>query len=449
MFKPAKIVVVGGNAAGPAAAAKAKRVNPGAKVIMFEAGEFISTGTCEIPYVLSGDIQDYKELITYTPNRFREEKNVEVYINCEVIRINRQKKSVTVYNNKEKKEFEENYDSLILAAGSIPKPVSDFPEFAVNLFTLKNINDLIRINDFIKSKEINSVVIIGAGYIGLEAADAFHTTGKDVILVERENLPLPYTEPEIQMLILQLLKKSNILFCGSAEKLIPGIHNGIIHSININGRIVEPDIVISAAGVVPNTLLARDAGLEISPIGGIKVDRKLRTSDPYIWVCGDSIGFLNEVTGQIDYFPLATIAHDYAHIAGENAAGGNAIAFPVVKNIAVKILNRFQVSVGITSREARVHGIPFKSVESTAFNLVKVMPGSEQIYGKIIYHAVNKNLLGGAFFGGREVSGYGDLISAFIRNKIPGNVLGELNYNYTPPLSPFINLLSILGRKIK
>jgi NADPH-dependent 2,4-dienoyl-CoA reductase/sulfur reductase-like enzyme len=449
LFKPAKITVVGGNAAGPAAAAKAKRVNPDAKVIMFESGEFISTGTCEIPYVISGDIPDYKEIITFTPEKFKAEKNVNVYTGCEVIRINRQKQSVTVYNKRQHKEFEERYDSLILATGSIPKIIPSFPEFAVNLFTMKNIPDLINVMNYTKSKNIDSVVIIGSGYIGLEAADAFYDLKKEVTIVEKENLPLPYSEPEIQLLIQELLKKRNVIFLGGFKKFIPLIENGLIQSINIDGRIVQSDIVISAIGFVPNNILAREAGLDISEKGGIKVDRKLRTSDSHIWACGDNIEILNEVTKQNDYFPVATVAHQFAHVAGENAAGGNAVTSSVVRNIAIKILDKYQVSVGITSKEAKEQGIPFKSVDAVTTNLVKVMPESEQVYGKILYNAVNKNILGAAFFGGKEVSGYGDLISAFIKNKIPGKILGELNYNYTPPLSPFINLLSILGRKIK
>jgi NADPH-dependent 2,4-dienoyl-CoA reductase/sulfur reductase-like enzyme len=449
LFKPSKIIVAGGNAAGSAAAAKAGRVNPEAKIIMFESGEFISTGTCEIPYVLSGEIADYKDIILFSPEKFKKEKNVDVYTGCEIISINRQKQSVKVYNKREHKEFDEKYDSLILATGSVPKTIPGFPEFAVNLFTMKNIGDLIHITDFVKSGEINSVVIIGAGYIGLEAADAFHNLGKEVTIIEKEKRPLPYAEPEIQSLIHELLKNNNISFHSSFGKLTPGIENGLIRSINIDGRIVEPDIVISAVGFLPNTALAKEAGLEISVKGGIKTDKKLRTSDIHIWACGDNIEILNEVTRQNDYLPVASLAHDFGHIAGENAAGGNAFANSVVKNIAVKILDRFHVSIGITAKEAKEHGIPFKSVEAVAPNLVKVMPGSEQVFGKIVYHALNKYILGAEFFGGREVSGYGDLISAFIKSKTPVKNLAELNYNYTPPLSPFINLLSILGRKIK
>ncbi len=245
------------------------------------------------------------------------------------------------------------------------------------------------------------------------------------------------------------LKKIISFFIAASRELSVNSENGFIRNLNIDGRIINTEIIISSTGFYPNNILAKDAGLGLTSIGGIKVDRKLKTTDPNIWACGDNIEIINAVTKKPDYFPVATIAHDFAHIAGENAAGGNAVSNPVVKNIAVKIMDKFQVSVGITEKAASENNIPFKSVQGSAPNIVKVMPGSEPVFGKLVYHPLNKNILGAEFFGGREVSGYGNLISALIQNKTPAYVLGELNYNYTPPLSPLINLLSILGRKIK
>ncbi len=449
MFKPSKIIVVGGNAAGPAAAAKAKRINRDADVLMFESGDFISTGTCEIPYVLSGEIPEFEQLVIFTPEQFRKEKGVKVFTGCEVININRGKKIVKVYNHKTHKEFEENYDSLILATGSTTRKIPGFPEAAPNLYNLKDIQDLKNLSEFINSKNAESVVIIGSGYIGLEAADAFHKRGKEVTIIEKEKLPLPQTEPEVSLLILELLKKNNIRFYGSFKNLSPSTEKGFIRAVNIDGRIIEADLVISAVGIIPNKELAENAGIQITPKGCIRVDRNLRTSDMNIWACGDNIEIVNFITKNNDYIPVATVAHDFAHIAGENAAGGSASADAVVKNVAVKIMDNFQVSVGITESEAKQNAIPFKSIQAVTSNLVKVMPGSQQVFGKLVYHAVNKYILGAAFFGGREVSGYGNLISALIKLKLPAGILGEINYNYTPPLSPLINLLSILGRKVK
>lgn len=449
MLRPRKIIVVGGNAAGPAAAAKARRVSPDSEVLMFESGDYISTGTCEIPYVLSGEIHGYEEIITYTPEDFRREKGVKVFTNCKVLSIDRIKKTIRVYNSKLRKEYDESYDSLILATGSIPVSIPGFPEFSPNVFTLKNITDLQNVMKFIKARDINSVVIFGSGYIGLEAADAFHTLGLDVTLVEKAKLPLPYTEPEVSTRILELLNKNKIAFHGGYKKMLLNSADGFIRSINLDGRLLQPGLIISAVGFSPDNKLAKEAGLKISARGGIVVDRTLKTSDPDIRACGDNIEIINEVTKQNDYFPTASIAHDYAHIAGENAAGGSTYTEPVVKNIAVKILNKFQVSVGITEAEAKKNLIPCRSVKAETTNIVKVMPGSEQTFGKLVYHAVNKQILGAVFFGGRETAGYGDIISSLIKLKASADFPARINYSYTPPLSPLINLLSILGRKVK
>ena len=192
-----------------------------------------------------------------------------------------------------------------------------------------------------------------------------------------------------------------------------------------------------------------NSGLEIGKTGAIKVDNKLKTSDYNIFAAGDNVEIINAVTNRPDYIPLATIAHQCAHAAGENAAGGNTYIEPFIKNLAFKIFDKYFVSVGLSSFEAEEKGLYFSAVSDIQPNLVKVMPESSNVFGKIIFDRNNKRILGAAFLGGKEVSGYGNLISAFIKTKQPGDILSKVNYNYTPPLSPFINLLSVLGRKIK
>lgn len=449
MIKPKKIIIVGGNAAGPAAAAKAKRINQEAEVVLFEAGEFISTGTCEIPYVLSGEIDDYKKIIFFTPEKFLEKKGVKVVINHRVEEILRKEKIIKVRDLKKDKVSELGYDKLVLATGSIAKDIEQFSSILKNVYHLKNVSDLIRIEKLVKEKSLKNVVIAGSGYIGLEAADAFHNLGINVTILERHKYPLPSAEPEVQYLVKELLKQKEISFYGSAEKLKVIASDGILKSINLDSRLLEFDIVLVAAGFLPNAELAKKCGLEIGKTGAIKVDSRLRTSCQDIYAAGDNIEVINAVTNRPDYIPLATIAHQYGHIAGENAAGGNKKAEPVVKNLAVKILDKFFVTVGLSSEEAKKENFLFEEVHEVASNLIEVMPSSQKVFGKIIYEKESKKILGASFFGGKEVSGFGDLISALIRTKQTVNVLASLNYNYTPPLSPFVNLLSVLGRKIK
>ncbi len=442
------IIVIGGNAAGPAAAAKAKRTDRNANVILFEASPFISTGTCEMPFIISGKIDNYKKVVFFDDESFYEKKGVKVYSRHKAEKINARAKTIYVRNleTDEVKEFE--YDKLILTTGSVPKVIPPLAKGFENLFYLKSIPNLIQITDFLQERTVKSALVIGAGYIGLETAEAFKAKGIEVTVVELEELPLPGAEPEIRNLALEELKENDVRFFGGIpyEFLFEGER---IKGIKIEGRILEFDLVLSAIGVKPNTELAEQAGLELGKFGGIKTDSKQKTSDWNIFAAGDNTEIINAVTGKADYFPIATIAYNQSHVAGANAAGGNEHSLPVVPNIAVKIFGKNYASAGLTESKAREHFSGVRSVTAIGFSLIKVMPESEKIFGKLVFETETKRILGASFWGAKQVAAYADLISALIRAKADYKTLAEIDYNYTPPLSPFINILSILGKKAK
>ncbi len=441
-----KIIIVGGNAAGPSAAAKAKRVNPQAEVLMFESSEYISTGTCELPYVLSGIIESPDKIVFYDSDKFRDEKGVNVHTNAFVESIDRRNKRISVsYKNGNKKEFE--YDKLILSTGAVAKKLPIFHDEYENVFNLKNVADLKKLKIFIQSDKVKTAAIIGSGYIGIETAEALSNLNINVTIVEQADLPLNTSEIEIQKLILESLKKNKIDFIGNVKNIKPIIISSKVTSLNVDNRILECDLIISAIGFEPNNFLAVSSGIKIGEFNGIKVDSKLKTSDSSIFAAGDNIEVINKITNKAYYLPLATIAHEYGHIAGANAAGENNSAKPIIKNIAVKIFENVYSSVGLSSQEAYKNKMNFLEVNALAPNLVKVMPESRNVFGKIIYDRFSEKILGASFFGGNEVTGYADLISALIHQNSKASVLSEISYNYTPPNSPFINLLSVLGRK--
>jgi len=443
------IVVIGGNAAGPAAAAKAKRTSPDANVLMIEAGEFISTGTCELPYVLSGEIKNYEDIVFFSADSFGKEKGVKVLTSHFVEKIDRGKKILTVKNLKDGNKFEQPYDKLILCTGSNAKTIPSLPYNLSNVFTLKSVRDLINIKNYLERNNVRNVLVIGAGYIGLETADALKTLGYAVTILEKENLPMPALEDETRNLVLDLLEQNNVEFTGDAKDYRIKHDGQKFLSLKLQGRVLEYDLVLLSVGFEPNNTLAVTSKLGVGKFGGITVDQKLKTNDPNIYAAGDCIEVINRLTGKPDYIPLATIAQQTGHIAGENAAGGNSYALPFVKNIAVKIFGKTLVSVGLNSAEAKKYFYNTGEVHAVIPNLVKVMPGSENVFGKIIFDKNSKLILGADFLGNSEVVGYGDLIASFILNKIKAAELAKINYNYTPPVSPFVNLLSILGRKIE
>jgi NADPH-dependent 2,4-dienoyl-CoA reductase/sulfur reductase-like enzyme len=447
MNKRDKIIIVGGNAAGPAAAAKAKRVNPEADIILFEADDFISTGTCEIPYALSNEIKNVADIIFFNPESFLRDKGVKVFINHFVEELNTREKFVKILNTKDRTVTNFNYDKLILTTGSSPKK-NILVKDSDNSFTLKNISDLVRIKTYIESNNVRNVSITGSGFIGLEAAEALNNLGYNVYLLDISPLPFPSAEPEIQVLIKEIIEKKNISFYQSAEtKLI--YDRNKIKGINIDGRVVDTDLLINAIGFSPNVYLAAKASLKLGITGALKVDTRLRTSDFNIYAAGDLIEVTDFITGRPVFLPFASFAYDYGHIAGENAAGGNVSALPVVKNVALRLFDKFYVSSGLTAAEAVTNKLLINSVSSIQYGYASVMPGAGKVFGKIIFEKNSNRLLGASFFGGREVEGFGNVISTLIRTKQPARMLAEINYNYTPPLSPLKNLLSSLGNKIK
>ncbi|MFA6026867.1 MAG: FAD-dependent oxidoreductase [Ignavibacteriaceae bacterium] len=441
------IVVVGGNAAGAAAAAKAKRINPNVKVILFEQSNYISTGTCELPYVLSGEIENPLDIVFFDEQKFYQEKNVKVYTKHQVEKINVHTKSVLVLSLKELKPFEFNYDKLILATGAKVKRVPQFSSELTNVSPLKSVEDVIRIKKFISEAKQKRACVIGSGYIGLETAEALNKLGFEVYLIEQASEPFPSADKEIRQLVKKILDEKKINFLENAENVKYRFNNSKVVELVSEGRSIEIDFVITCAGFSPNNSLAFQAKLDIGKFGGIKVNNKLQTSQKDIYACGDCIEIKNFITRSDDYFPLATLAQRQGHIAGENAAFGNAFLQPVIKNISVKIFNSYFAQVGLSEQELQNKNIPYSSVVEAVPNLVKVMKESITVFGKILFDRSSKKILGASFLGGKEVSGYADLISTYIKNNIPVTQLTQTEYNYTPPLSPFINLLSVLGRK--
>ncbi len=446
MKRAVKIIVVGGNAAGPAAAARAKRYNPNADVLLFEASEFISTGTCEMPYVLSGEIDDYRKIVFFSPSSFQKEKGVKVFVKHFVQEIDTKKRMVIIKDLIEDKIFEHDYDRLILCIGSKAKTLPGFDNQLKNIFTLKNINELIRLDEYIRTNQVGKAIIIGSGYIGLEAVEALVKKNVLVKVIERESKPLPGADKEFSDEILQILSQNDVEFLGGVKEVESVVSGDKLIAVRIGDKFIETDLVLLAVGFEPDTFLAQSAKLELGKSGAIKVDQYLSTSDRFIYAAGDNVEVINAVTGKSDYIPLATQAYDLGHIAGENAAGGNIKYEPVVKNISVKIFDKFFTSVGLSSVEATRNGFEVQESFAKARNLVSVMPGSNYVLGKVLAEKNSKRIIGASFLGGKEVSGYSDLISALIKLRAPSSTLSKINYNYTPPLSPFIHLLTIIGK---
>ncbi|MFH0735956.1 MAG: FAD-dependent oxidoreductase [bacterium] len=447
--KKNRIIVIGGNAAGPAAAAKAKRVDKNSEVLLFEASPYISTGTCELPYLLNNTIDDYKKIIFYDDKSFFEDKGVKVFTNTLVDNVNRRNKKILVTDLITNNSQIYDYDKLVLTTGSYIKPISGLNNRIKNFSTFKTVSDYLKIKELFETEKIKNITIIGAGYTGLEVADTLNELGFDITLIDKNESPVFFADDEIKELILNQLAKKSIQFIGNADNLDFIIKDNMVKFVKIFGRAFNTDLVIQTTGVLPNNYLAAGSQLELGESGAIKVDQKLKTSDYNIYAAGDNIEVMNFISKRKDYIPLASLASKYGHIAGSNAAGGNEYISPVIKNVTFKFADFVYSFVGLSSKECKNLNINVKRTIANGNSLIKVMPNNKPVFGKIIRNTNNGTIVGAAFRGGNEVSSYADIISVFILNNIKASNLGEINFNYSPPVSPFINILSVLGQKIK
>ena len=444
-----RIVVIGGNAAGPAAAAKAKRTMPGAEVSLIEKRAVFSTGTCEIPYLFSGEVPDPDHLVFFTEEGFYNSKGVTVYTKHNAEFIDTKKKTVVTRSTETGKEVFFQYDSLVLATGSSARGIPQLSPHIKNAFPVKTIEDAGRFFDSGLTLRSKKALVIGAGLVGIEMADALCVAGADVSIADIVSDPLPSSDQDIRRLVAESLKSNNIRFLqisGSAQYLVRGDH---FYGLKSDGQLYEFDLVFIATGAEPNVQLAHLSGLKITDLNTIQVDNRLQTSVSGIYAAGDCIAVMDFVMNRPRYDFLATTAQKTGHISGENAAGGRVVFPAQVRNVSMRVPGGFLLSVGISQADAAYHAIPCAVVSATANSHVPVMPSSRTVYGKLLIHKSSKLILGASFLGGSEISGYGDMISLMIKGRIPAMLLEDVNYNYTPPLSPFINLLSILGKKSK
>jgi len=443
-----KIIVVGGSAAGPAAAAKAKRINPENEVILYEAGNYISIGTCEIPYVLSGEIESVDKIIFFTPETFEKEKGVKVKINHHVEAIDRQKKKIFVRDLRTQKILEDNYDKLILCTGSLKKIHPEFRTGLKNLFYLKTVDDVKSIQNYLRNNVINSALVIGAGYTGLEALEFVKKIASTAYLADVVDLPLQGYDYEIRRILLDKIIEKGIEFIPDAKEIKPFEKDDKVNRVKIGKRQIEVDFVLITIGFEPNNALAKTANLSLnSPFGSIKVDEKQKTSDENIYAAGDCCGVKEFITKKTKWIPLASFAHDQGHVAGTNAAGGFETFDFVVRNVAFRFFDLNIAMVGLTTNEIEEENIKFHEVSHLGNSKIRIMPGGVKHFVKIKYRKDNKQIVSANLIGGDDIVGKANLISFAIKNNLPITKFYETNFVYTPTLSPLIETLSILAKK--
>jgi NADPH-dependent 2,4-dienoyl-CoA reductase/sulfur reductase-like enzyme/rhodanese-related sulfurtransferase len=442
----AKIVIVGGVAGGASTAARLRRRDELAEIILFERGEYISYANCGLPYYIGNVITDRDRLFVQTPEGFAARFKIDVRIRSEVTGIDRKAKRVTVIDLKSNKTYEESYDKLVLSPGAEPvKP--PIPGIDLDgIFTVRNVPDTDRIKEYIKRNKVRRALIIGAGFIGLEMAENLHRRGILVTIVEMAEQVMTPLDFEMAAEVHQHLKAKNVEFYLKEAVTAFESRLGRLVARLSGGKELQVGLVILGVGVRPDSALAREAGLEIGGRGGIKVDEFLQTSDPDVYALGDAIEFPHPVLGKPMSVYLAGPANKQGRIVADNIVLGNKRRYR--GSIATAIAKVFDLTVaatGLSEKALRAEGIPFVCSITHSASHAGYYPDAQPTSLKIVFSPEDGRLFGAQIVGYKGVDKRVDMIASVLKQGGTVYDLQEIEHAYAPPFSSAKDPVNIAG----
>lgn len=443
-----KVIIIGGIAAGMSAAAKFKRLSPNDDVVVYEKGDIVSFGACGLPYYVGGFFDDSNEMIARTPEAFRE-AGVEIHTKHEVTNVDFSNKKVTVKNLNTNEVLEESYDKLMIASGAraIIPPIKNID--LENVVTLKSMDDGNKLRELMSKEENKKIAIIGAGFIGLEAAEAAKHRGKEVTVIQLQDRVLQEVfDKDITDLLEEELRENgvNLLLSETVTELIG---DGKVSKVKTNKREIEADIVILATGVKPNTDFLNCDEIKMIRNGAIVVDKYGRTSVEDVYAAGDCATINSLITDREIYVPLATGANKLGRIVGENLAGQNNSFQGSMASSCIKVMDMEAARTGLSEKEVLNLGFNYKTKFITDMNQTSYYPGRERIYVKLIYDAHTKVILGGQVAGYKDAVQRCNVLAACIYAKMTTEQLGMLDLCYAPPFSRTWDVLNVAGNVSK
>jgi len=455
-----KVVIIGGVAAGAKAACRIKRRDPHTEVTVIEKGELLSYGACGLPYFVSGIVKDEKELMTTPIGIMRDEgffeavKGVTTYTKTKAEAIDRDRKTVKAVHTETGRQTEFPYDKLVLAVGASPVVPPIEGVNLNNIFTLSTIPDSLAIKACLSSKKVQKAVIVGAGLIGMEMAEAFRLCGAEVAVVEMLDWVFPkLIDREFGLLLGRYLEDEGIsLFTSEKVVRFEGDENGNVKKIVTDRRVLEADMVVLSIGVRPNVELAKKAGLAIGETGGIQVNDYLQTSDPDIYAGGDCVENTDRMTGNKVLTPLGSTANKHGRVIADQITGDGP-SFPGVLGTAVcKVLDYNIARTGLSETEAVRHGFNVESIICPGQDITPFYPGAKTIITKLIAEKESRRILGAQIVGPGDVSKRVDIMAAMLSAGARVEQLSSLDLSYAPPFSPamdnIITAANVMGNKL-
>ena len=424
-----RILIIGGVAGGASVAARARRLDAGAEIIMFERGPHVSFSNCSLPYYLSGVVGNSDALLMMSPEKFKKSYDIDARVNSEVTAINRDKKTIEIKNTLTGDVHEEAYDVLVMAPGASPvKPRSISGIDGKNVYTVRNVADIVHLKAGLEAAGAENTAVIGGGFIGIEVAENLAKAGKKVTVVEAMSQILaPFDYDMVQMLHKELLDNGVSLIVEDGVKTIEEKQITLA-----SGKTVPADAVILAIGVAPETGLAKAAGLEIGETGGILVDHNYRTSDKNIYAVGDAIEVFDRMTGKPSRLALAGPALRQARAAADAMYGISDDNRGVIGSCALRVFGLNAAATGLNERNARKAGIPCDSVYVIPGDKVGIMQGSAPMHFKLVFEVPTGRILGAQAIGRGNVDKRVDVIAAMVSMNGTIRDLKNLELCYSP-----------------
>ncbi|MDD4316078.1 MAG: FAD-dependent oxidoreductase [Clostridia bacterium] len=439
-----KVIIIGGVAGGASAAARLRRLDETAEIIMFERGEYISFANCGLPYYVGGAIKDKQNLTLQTPESFNKRFNVDVRVFSEVVSIDKARKTVGVKDIRTGRTYEESYDKLILSPGAEPTkpPIKGLDNKKV--FSIRNIPDTYRVKDFIDSASPRKVVVVGGGYIGIEMAENLYEAGIEVTIVEFANHVIATLDYDLACDVHNHIRQKGvelILNDGVKEITDEGDRLKIVLG---EGELIA-DMVVMAVGVVPEGKLAKEAGLAVNKRGAVIVNDKMLTSDENIYAVGDVTEVLDFCTGQRFVVPLAGPANKQGRIAADNICGINSIYEGTQGTGILKAFDLTVAMTGITENRARALNLPYMKSYTYSVSHASYYPGALNMSIKILFEPKEGKLLGAQIVGYDGVDKRIDVLATAIRAGMTVYDLTKLELAYAPPYSSAKDPVNMAG----
>ncbi len=439
-----KILIVGGVAGGAGTAARLRRLDENARIILFERGSYISFANCALPYYIGGEITDKNALTVQTVQSFTARFNVDVRIHSNVTAIHPDTKTVSVHDTQNNRVYEESYDSLVLSPGAEPvrPPIEGIQSERV--FTLRSIPDTFAIKEFIEKKYARSAAIVGGGFIGIEMAENLKRAGLEVTLIEMADQVIAPVDYDIACEVHAHLQEKGVrLQLNSALSSVSDTGSAL--DIQLTGGNVKADMMILAIGVNPESALAHAAGLKLSPKGAIVVDEHMRTSDPSIYALGDAVQIKDFVSEQDGYVPLAGPANKQARIVADVICGVPSSYCGTQGSSIIKAFDLTVGATGINEKTAKRLGIAYEKSFTYSSNHASYYPGAQSMSIKTLYDPQTGSILGAQIVGREGVDKRLDVFATAIRARMKAADLAQLELSYAPPYNSAKDPVNIGG----